>query len=141
MESPVLDDVLKVNEGFYQAFQSLDIRQMEGVWWKADYVQCFHPGWGLLRGWEAVMTSWRRIFENTQGVKIILTEVHAEVRGHFAWVTQYENLSSKIDGEISAGVVLATNVFEKRPEGWFMIHHHGSTVISPPAHPGTHSVH
>lgn len=141
MGSPVLDDVLKVNEAFYQAFQSLDIRQMEGVWRKASYVQCFHPGWGLLRGWEAVMTSWRRIFENTHGVKIVLTEVHTEVRDQIAWVTQYENLSSEIDGERSAGVVLATNVFEKHPEGWFMIHHHGSTVINPPAHPSTHSVH
>jgi ketosteroid isomerase-like protein len=137
VESQVLDDILQANEAFYRAFQNLDINQMEAIWHQASYIQCFHPGWGLLRGWEAVMTSWRRIFENTRGVRIVLTEVHAEVRGQIAWVTQYENLSSEIDGEASSGVVLATNVFEKHPAGWFMIHHHGSTVVNPPAHPRT----
>ncbi|HWP57968.1 MAG TPA: nuclear transport factor 2 family protein [Candidatus Acidoferrales bacterium] len=141
MQAPNLDELLKANESFYRAFQDLDIRQMEAVWRRAAYIQCFHPGWGLLRGWEAVMSSWRRIFENAQGINIVLTEVHAEIRGTVGWVTQYENLTSEIDGERSYGVVLATNLFEKDSARWFMIHHHGSTVVNPPVPPGSRTVH
>jgi SnoaL-like domain len=36
---------------------------------------------------------------------------------------------------------LATNIFERRSEGWFIIHHHGSTVMNPPASPSTPTVH
>jgi len=27
--------------------------------------------------------------------------------------------------------VLATNIYERRPEGWFIIHHQGSPTILP----------
>ena len=121
-------DVYKANEDFYNAFESLDAQKMEKMWLKENYVQCFHPGWGLLRGWEAVMASWRRIFENTEEMHFILTEVQVEVRGSLAWVTLYENLTSREGNELSTGSVLATNIFERRDAEWFMIHHHGSTV-------------
>jgi len=124
-------DVYKANEDFYNAFESLDAQKMEKMWLKENYVQCFHPGWGLLRGWEAVMASWRRIFENTEEMHFILTEVQVEVRGSLAWVTLYENLTSREGNELSTGFVLATNIFERRDDEWFMIHHHGSTVMQP----------
>lgn len=124
-------EVYKANENFYRAFESLDIGKMEKVWLKENYIQCFHPGWGMLRGWEAVMASWRRIFENTEEMHFILTEVRVEVRASVAWVTLYENLTSRSGKEMSTGFVLATNIFEKRADGWFMIHHHGSTVVQP----------
>ena len=141
MKSNETDEVLKANAFFYQAFRGLDIPQMEKLWLKESYVQCFHPGWGALRGWEAVITSWKRIFANTSGFKFVLSEVQVEIRGPIAWVTLYENLTTRIDDEVTSGVVLATNVFEKRAEGWFMIHHHGSTVVAPPARPTSNTVH
>ena len=54
--------VAKANESFYRAFESLDIKKMEQVWAKAVHVECGHPGWRVLRGWDAVMESWKRIF-------------------------------------------------------------------------------
>jgi len=125
-------EVYKRNEAFYKAFESLDLKEMEKVWLKESYIQCFHPGWGMMRGWEAVMASWGRIFENTQEIHFILTDVHIEIRDSIAWVTLYENLTSRVGDDIVTGVVLATNIFEKHPEGWFIIHHHGSTVFRPP---------
>ena len=77
------------------------------------------------------MASWRRIFENTEEMHFILTEVQVEVRGSLAWVTLYENLTSREGNELSTGFVLATNIFERRDDEWFMIHHHGSTVMQP----------
>lgn len=126
-EHPVND----VNRRFYQAFESLDLGRMESIWLREDYVKCVHPGWALLSGWDAVMESWRRIFENTQRMRFTLTNVEARARGGLAWVTLYENLDSTLEGQTNAAVVLATNIYEQRPDGWFMIHHHGSPVMMP----------
>ena len=125
-------EVYKANEAFYSAFESLDIKEMEKVWLKEKYIQCIHPGWRLLTGWEDVMTSWRQIFENTKEMRFITTDVKVQVRESLAWVTLYENINSRVGREISSGVILSTNIFEKRQERWYIIHHHGGPTMSPP---------
>ncbi|MGH7772067.1 MAG: nuclear transport factor 2 family protein [Candidatus Binatia bacterium] len=134
-------EIFEVNGVFYHAFESLDIRNMEKVWANESYIQCIHPGWGRLRGWEPVMESWRRIFENTQEIRFLLTEVRVEVQDSLAWVTLYENITSRLGDEVVTGVVLATNIFEKRPGGWFIIHHHGSSVALSPNQLNPSTVH
>ena len=131
------DPVNDVNRRFYEAFESLDINRMEGIWLREDYIKCVHPGWALLSGWDAVMESWRRIFENTEQMRFTLANVEARVQGDLAWVTLYENLASRLQGQTNAAVVLATNIYERRADGWFMIHHHGSPVMM--AEPEPHS--
>ena len=133
------ESVLRANEGFYRAFESLDPDQMEQVWARDDSIQCGHPGWPLLRGWQAVMESWRRIFENTPMIRFMLTDVSVEVRGAIAWVTLYEDLIGSVEGQHVSAKILTTNIFEKRAEGWRLIHHHGSPVAQQisPADSGT----
>jgi ketosteroid isomerase-like protein len=130
--TPEEKEVVKANESFYAAFESLDIKRMESVWAKEADIQCGHPGWRILRGWNPVMESWRRIFENTPAIRFMLTDVSVEVRSEFAWVTLYENLNSSIEGQNLAATILTTNIFRKGADGWRMIHHHGSSVAQPP---------
>ena len=52
--------------------------------------------------------------------------------GELAWVTLYENLNSSLEGQNVAAMILTTNIFRKGPDGWRMIHHHGSSVAQPP---------
>lgn len=125
-------EVAKANESFYSAFESLNVRQMEAVWAKDADIQCGHPGWRILRGWKPVMESWQRIFENTPQIRFMLTDVRIEVRGELAWVTLYENLNSSLEGQNVAAMILTTNIFRKGPDGWRMIHHHGSSVAQAP---------
>jgi ketosteroid isomerase-like protein len=120
--------VAQANESFYRAFESLNIEQMERVWAQGTEIQCGHPGWRILRGWEPVMESWRRIFENTPAIRFQLTDVSIQIQNALAWVTLYENIQSTVEGQIVMATVLTTNIFEKRPVGWLMIHHHGSSV-------------
>ena len=131
------ESVNDVNRRFYEVFESLDIKRMEGIWLREDYIKCVHPGWGLLSGWDAVMDSWRRIFENTEQMSFTLTNVETRVGGELAWITLYENLNSTLQGRANDAVILTTNLFERRPDGWFMIHHHGSPVMmeAPDPHP------
>lgn len=129
------------NDRFYRAFEKLDLEAMAGVWAKADYVKCVHPGWGLLAGWEAVRASWEIIFRNTGEIRFTLTDVQVEVRGPLGWVTLTENILSHAEGRVAATSVLATNVFERTAEGWRLIHHHASHVMMPPARGTSDTVH
>jgi ketosteroid isomerase-like protein len=133
--------VIAANESFYRAFESLDIKEMEKIWLREPYIQCVHPGWSMLRGWEPVMESWRRIFENTSDIRFLLSDVAVRVQGAIAVVTLYENISSAADPRGVSTVVATTNLFEKRAEQWRMIHHHGSPVAAPPPRTTPSTVH
>jgi ketosteroid isomerase-like protein len=134
-------EIARANESFYRAFESLDIKAMENVWARDCEIQCGHPGWRILRGWEPVMESWRRIFENTPTIHFMLTDVSVELRGSVAWVTLYENLTSSLEGQNVSVTVLATNIFTKGSEGWRMILHHGSSVAQEAPHGNPSTVH
>lgn len=139
--TPEEQELAQANESFYRAFESLDIKNMEKVWARQDSIQCGHPGWQILRGWQSVMESWRRIFENTPAIRFILTDVSIEIRGNLAWVTLYENLNSSVEGQSVSATILTTNIFERGAEGWRMILHHGSSVAQPPPDDETPVVH
>src|SRR2546428_10460917 len=134
-------EVAKENESFYLAFESQDIKEIEKVWAKETHIQCGHPDWQILRGWNAVMESWRRIFENTPSIRFMLTDVSVQIRGNLAWVTLYENLNSSVEGQNVSAIILTTNIFEKGGEGWRMIHHHGSSIVQQPAPDSSSTVH
>ena len=122
-------EVTKVNAAFYEAFESLDIANMDRVWAKQEYVTCIHPGWTLRFGWPAVRDSWVLIFNNTFSMDFELTEVQIQVAGDLAWVVCTENITSR-QGDVSQGSrVLATNLYERLEGQWLMIHHHGSPVM------------
>lgn len=133
--------IAQANQAFYRAFETLKIEAMEQVWSKDTDIQCGHPGWRILRGWGPVMESWKRIFENTPSVRFTLTDVKIEVRGELAWVTQYENLASSIEGQTFSAAILTTNMFQKTADGWRMILHHGSSVSQPPDQDESNTVH
>jgi ketosteroid isomerase-like protein len=103
---------------------------MELVWSHGEHVQCVHPGWPLLVGWEAVRTSWATIFENTAEMRFSLSDVRASATGDLAWVTCKENIFSEVHGRLAVTSVLATNLFERTADGWRLIHHHASHVFS-----------
>ncbi|HEY7318178.1 MAG TPA: nuclear transport factor 2 family protein [Candidatus Binatia bacterium] len=133
--------VRQANEAFYRAFESLDMKRMEEVWAKAVHIECGHPGWRVLRGWDAVMESWKRIFENTPAIQFMLTDISIQVHDTLAWVTLYENLNSKVEGQDVSATILTTNIFQKAADGWRMIHHHGSSVAQPASQDHSTTVH
>ena len=124
--------VLKANRAFYDAFRSLDSEKMEAVWLKDRRIVCIHPGWRKLTGFGPIMASWERIFENLFEVKFDLGEIDAMVSGDLAVVIVEENQTQHgLDGVVRSQV-LATNVFERVGNAWFMVVHHGSPVAMSP---------
>jgi len=123
---PVIEDVLRANQAFYDAHERRDIVAMRAVWEHSDRTVCIHPGWPILRTWPIVEESWRRILGGPGRNQFILTDVAVSIDGDLAWVTLDENL---VDGGGGTGTVAATNVFARTGAEWRLVVHHGSPVM------------
>lgn len=120
------DDVMSVNRAFYDAHEARDLDAMSAVWAHGDDVVCIHPGWPILRGWDMVRESWRRILEGPGRNQFILTNQTVHVNGDTAWVVNDENLVDRG----TTGTVAATNVFRMVDGRWRLVVHHGSPVMA-----------
>ncbi len=124
-----LESLRLANLGFYEAFQTLEPETMDAIWSDAEDVTVVHPGWALIKGRDAVMESWRRIFENTSMMQFAVTGVELWVDGDIGWATCTEHITSLVDGRGGEANVQATNIYVRRDERWLMVHHHGSPVM------------
>jgi ketosteroid isomerase-like protein len=121
-----LDDVLRANRNFYDAFEARDIDAMSDVWEHSDRVLCTHPGWARLEGWGSVSASFYALFDGPSPIQFILTGERAEVVADTAWVSVDENILGEDAGATAAGL----NVFVRDDGGWRMVVHHSSQVMT-----------
>jgi ketosteroid isomerase-like protein len=124
--------VLEANQNFYAAFQSLNIERMAAIWLPEDWVQCVHPGWDLLTGWEEIGESWARIFSNTRRIQIAVSSVRVHVEDNVAWVACTEHITSAFENSFDEALVQATNMFVRREGSWYLVAHHASPLLSAP---------
>lgn len=122
--------VLTVNEAFYRAFEKKDIEAMAEVWSQGSSSLCIHPGRDALKGWERIRTSWIQIFRNTKYLEIELNIVSTEVNGDLAIVVLTETVLQVAGGRQIQAKSMATNVFERMAQRWYLVHHHGSPLVS-----------
>jgi hypothetical protein len=129
----VIEEVKKINNQFYHAFENLSIEMMERLWKHVDNAVCIHPGWDLFIGWLAIRESWITIFRNTEMISFTITNTKVRVFGgnNIAVVACLENIETSLNRQeqqiVKIGVV-ATNIFEYDKNQWLLIHHHGSSV-------------
>jgi len=125
--APVPDELLTVNQAFYEAFEARDLEAMSEVWEHSDRVRCTHPGWPTLSGWAAVSGSFLTLFTGDAPLQFILTNVQGELEGGVAWLFVDENI---LGGEEVRGTVAAVNLYTRDGDGrWRMVMHHGSPVV------------
>jgi ketosteroid isomerase-like protein len=122
------DAVRAANHRFYAAFESLDLAAMEEVWAHDDAVECVHPGWDLLLGWDEVRERWARIFANTKLVRISLSNVWVRVEGDVAWVACTAHVTTAFAEGFDEAIVQATNIFVQREGQWLLAAHHASPL-------------
>jgi ketosteroid isomerase-like protein len=125
------DEVIEANRAFYRAFESLDTDNMETVWLRDPKIACIHPGWRKLSGWGPIMTSWERIFESAFEMKFEMREEEVIIGGDIAVVITEENLTQRGYDGVTRSQVLATNVYERVGQKWWLVLHHGSPVMQP----------
>ncbi len=114
--------VLFANDAFYLALTQGDFRAMEAIWAKETPVCCLHPGWEPLFGRDAVLESWRAIFQNPPDIRCLEPRVMALEA--VATVVCYE----AIDGAYLA----ATNQFVLEGGRILMFHHHAAPTRGRP---------
>ena len=122
------DAVRAANRRFYAAFESLDIAQMEAIWAHGDGVECVHPGWDLLFGWDEVRERWERIFANTKRVRVALSGEFVQVEGCVAWVACTEHVTTASAEDFDEAIVQATNIFVQSDGLGLLAIHHASQV-------------
>lgn len=121
--------VLASNQAFYRAFEKKDLEAMEAVWSKGIGCLCIHPGRDALKGWEEIRYSWQQIFKNTSYLEIDTDILMVEFSDHLAQVVLIENVLQISSGRRLEARSMATNLFERMGDRWYMTHHHGSPVV------------
>jgi ketosteroid isomerase-like protein len=124
VSEPQVQELLELNQAFYEAFEAGDLDAMSDLWEHTDRVTCTHPGWAVLRGWGAVAASWVAMFQGPQRIQFILTDERVEIAGDLGWVTLDEN----IIGADAGSTVSALNLFVRTDGGWRLVAHHGSAI-------------
>ena len=123
------ETVLGVNQAFYDAFSNQDLTGMNRVWSQGNMSICIHPGGKVLQGWEEVKVSWEQIFRNTKSLEIDVEIITVEVTDEIAYVMVLESVLQSVRGRKNKGVSLATNIFRKMAQKWYLVHHHGSPLM------------
>lgn len=123
------EEVLFVNEAFYQAFAEGDAAAMEALWAADLPVACLHPGWEPLMEREAIVASWRAILQDPPPVRCLAPRVFDY--GETAFVICFEAIRDQ--------ALVATNLFAREGGLWRLVHHQaGPTRGEPPADPQAH---
>jgi len=122
--------VLDVNDAFYRAFEKKDLTLMNQTWWQGDSSICIHPGGKMIQGWEKIRSSWEKIFQNTDYLEIDTNVIVTEVDYAIAYVVVMENVTQVRRGRKLKAQSLATNSFRKMAQKWYLVHHHGSPIMS-----------
>src|SRR5260370_5470315 len=107
-------EVLLVNQAFYDALQALNLEKMEAVWWHEEWVRCLHPGGDLMHGWEAVQESWANIFRSTDYMRVSVSRPLLHLIGDAAWISCVENVTSTFESGFASALIEATNIFVRR---------------------------
>ena len=130
MNEPIDSEVVKnSNQAFYDAFSNRDIKSMNLLWWQGTSSLCIHPGGKVLIGWEAIRDSWESIFKNTDSFEIEIEVLKLEIDRSVAYVVVREIVLQSSRGRKVKAPSIATNIFHKMAQKWYLVHHHGSPVM------------
>ena len=123
------ETVLVANEAFYHAFSNQDIRQMTSIWWQGSTSLCIHPGSQPIIGWSDIQKSWEGIFRHTDSLSIDIEVIQAEVDRSLAYIVVREIVLQSNQGRNMKAQSIATNIFQKMAQKWYLVNHHGSPII------------
>lgn len=117
---------------FYGAFAATDPAAMARVWQEGETTACVHPGGALLVGKAAVMQSWMEILTGTAPPRIeyrLINRIQAaDLQVHLV----EERIQAGGDPAAAPSRVIATNIYARGPEGWYLSVHHASLPLMPP---------
>lgn len=121
-------NILKTNELFYRALGTRDIDLMRNLWVRDERSGCVHPGWIVLRSWDAIMQSWENLFDPQDQVDIKISDINLDIKDSFATLTCVQEMIYIKREPVMFNLSQSTNLFEKKDGKWLMIFHHASPI-------------
>ena len=120
--------IIEANRLFYEALGTRNISLMKKVWAIDEKVGCVHPGWTILRSWEAIIQSWENVFDPEDQVDINLSEINIKISDNIAWLTCIQEMVYIKREPLAFNLSQSTNIFEKYEGEWKMVVHHASPL-------------
>ena len=121
--------ILATNQAFYDAFSHRNMGEMNRLWWQGSTSLCVHPGGRIIMGWEAIQASWESIFRNTDSLEIDPEIIKVEIDLALAYVIVRETVLQSSRGRSLKAQSIATNIFQKMAQKWYLVSHHGSPIM------------
>lgn len=121
-----LDTATKAEEAFYNAFRLLDLTAMRQIWADHPGAFCVHPSGQLFMGYEPILQSWSKIFQDAQRPQILCSLINETLQSKMVVHLVEERIGKFGSPKESLSVVLATNLFISTESGWRLIGHHAS---------------
>lgn len=114
-----------IEQGFYDALHNADIEQLMACWAEEDDIVCVHPGGPRMIGPGAIRATFESMFANGS------VQAHPErIHKITSLACAVHHLVERVEVITSQGAkqafVIATNVYQKMPQGWRMVAHHAS---------------
>ena len=121
-----------IEQAFYEALHNADIQQLMACWAEEDDIVCVHPGGPRIIGAGAIRSAFEAMFANgsVQAFPERIHKIESLACSVHHLVERVEVIGAQ--GPQQAWVI-ATNVYQKTPQGWRMVAHHAS--------PGTAATH
>lgn len=115
----------EIEAQFYEALQQGDIVQLMACWADEDEVICVHPGGPRLIGASAIRAAFEAMFANGH-----ITARPEQISKVESLTSAMHNVVERVAVLTAEGpqeaVVIATNVYQRTPQGWRMVAHHAS---------------
>lgn len=129
-----------MEQQFYEAMRQGDVDRMMTVWADDEDIVCVHPGGPRLAGPAAIRGSFEALFASG-GVEVRCDSARRLVTHSSAVHSVVERLQVRAADGPRAAWVIATNVYQKTPQGWRLVAHHASPGSAqepePRSDPGT----
>ena len=126
----VEDEVRKASTQFYAALNRMlngDARPLSEIWSHGSAVTTMHPIGGRQVGWDEVRGSWEQVAQAASDGKVELKDQLIRVAGDLAYEIGVEHAEFKLGGQMVAGQIRVTNIYQREDGAWKMIHHHTDT--------------
>ena len=115
----------EIELSFYEALQNADIEQLMACWAEEDEIVCVQPQGPRLIGSGAIRAAFLELFSKGS-VQVHPERVHKLVSLACAVHHLVERVESITAQGAQQNFVIATNVYQKMPQGWRMVAHHAS---------------
>lgn len=114
-----------IEAAFYEALQTGDIDKLMACWADEDEIVCIHPGGPRLLGAGTIRAAFDAMFAHGT-IQASAEKVHRVEALGCSVHSVLERIEVLTEEGPRHAYVIATNVYQKTPQGWRMVAHHAS---------------